>query len=69
MEEIEVEPEISEKSFLEKSSFVDESIDVSPLENITDLSELANVVESQGQDHPVLILSISLAAINTHLLS
>ena len=84
MEEIrksksEVEPEIYGKSFLENSSFVDESIDVPPLENIPDLSELpsflgktlvvANVVGSQGQDHPVLVLSISLAAINTHLLS
>ena len=68
MEEIEVEPEISEKSFLENSSFVDESIDVPPLENISDLV-VANMVGSQGQDHPVLILSISLAAINTHLLS
>ena len=40
MEEIEVEPEIYGKSFLENSSFVDESIDVPPLENIPDLSEL-----------------------------
>ena len=40
MEEIEVQPEISEKSFLENSSFVDESIDVPPLENLPDLSEL-----------------------------
>ena len=37
MEEIEVE---AEKSFLENSSFVDESIDVPPLENLPDLSEL-----------------------------
>ena len=40
MEEIEVEPEIYGKSFLENSSFVDESIDVPPLENIPDHSEL-----------------------------
>jgi len=39
MEEIEIEPEISEKSFLENSSFIDESIDVPPLENLPDLSE------------------------------
>ena len=79
MEEIEVEPEIYGKSFLQNSSFVDESIDVPPLENIPDLSELPsflgknfgdrNVAGSQGHDHPVLILFISLAAINTHLLS
>ena len=68
MEEIEVEPEIYGKSFLENSSFVDESIDVPPLENIPDLV-VANVAGSPGQDHPVLILFISLAAINTHLLS
>ena len=69
MEEIEVEPEISEKSFLENSTFVDDSFDVPPLENIPDLSELpsflgktlviANVAGSQGQDHPVSILFIS----------
>ena len=40
MEEIVVEPEISEKSFLENSGFADESIDVPPLEIIPDITEL-----------------------------
>ena len=39
MDEIEIEPEISEKSFLENSSFIDESIDIPPLENLPNLSE------------------------------
>ena len=50
-----------------KNFFIDESIDVPPLENLPDLSEFPS--GSQGQDQPVLILFISLAAINTHLLS
>ena len=34
MEEIDIEPELSEKPFLEYSSFFDNSIDVPPLEDI-----------------------------------
>jgi len=39
-EEIVIEPEISEKSFLENSDFVDESIDVPPLEIIPEITKL-----------------------------
>ena len=46
-EEIVIEPEISEKSFLENSGFVDESIDVPQLEIIPDITELPSFLEKR----------------------
>jgi len=50
IKEIVVEPEISEKSFLENSCFFDESIDVPPLEIIPDMTELPSFLGKDFED-------------------
>ena len=50
MEEIDIEPEISENSFLGNSSFIDESIDVPPLEINPDMSELPTFLGKEFGD-------------------
>ena len=51
MEEIDIEPELSEKPFLENSSFIDNSIDVPPLEDILpNMTELPSFLGKEFGD-------------------
>ena len=58
-EEIIIEPEISEKSFLENSGFVGESIDAPQLEIIPDIKELPSFLGKDFENRQCARITMS----------